>query len=44
MLTTEPLDAPDINAQVGQYSNALQAASAEGRDKIVEVLISKGAV
>ena len=33
----------DVNAQGGRYRNALHAASAEGHDKIVEVLLSKGA-
>ncbi|KFZ25300.1 hypothetical protein V502_00224 [Pseudogymnoascus sp. VKM F-4520 (FW-2644)] len=34
----------DVNAQGGYYGNALQAASAEGHDRIVEVLLSKVAV
>ncbi|KFY31801.1 hypothetical protein V493_00784 [Pseudogymnoascus sp. VKM F-4281 (FW-2241)] len=33
----------DVNAQGGDYGNALQAASRRGHDKIVEVLLSKGA-
>jgi hypothetical protein len=33
----------DVNAQGGEYSNALQAASDRGHDKIVDVLLSKGA-
>jgi ankyrin repeat protein len=33
----------DVNAQGGYYSNALQAASAEGHDKVVQMLIDAGA-
>jgi len=33
----------DVNAQDGQYGTALQAASFEGHDKTVELLLSKGA-
>jgi hypothetical protein len=33
----------DVNGQGGRYGNALQAASFEGHDKIVELLLSKGA-
>ncbi|KFZ24483.1 hypothetical protein V502_01035 [Pseudogymnoascus sp. VKM F-4520 (FW-2644)] len=37
-------DSADVNAQGGAYGNALQAASDGGHDKVVEVLLSKGAV
>ncbi|CAG8898171.1 unnamed protein product [Penicillium egyptiacum] len=33
----------DVNAQGGEYSNALQAASATGRKEIVKLLLDKGA-
>jgi ankyrin repeat protein len=33
----------DVNAQGGEYGNALQAASLGGHDKIVELLLDKGA-
>lgn len=33
----------DINTQGGKYSSALQAASAEGHEKIVELLLEEGA-
>ena len=33
----------DVNAQGGVYGNALQAALAEGHDRIVELLLSKNA-
>ncbi|KGO60646.1 NACHT nucleoside triphosphatase [Penicillium expansum] len=33
----------DVNAQGGKYSNALQAASAEGHQEIVKLLLDKGA-
>jgi hypothetical protein len=33
----------DVNAQGGRYGNALQAASARGHDKTVELLLGKGA-
>ena len=33
----------DVNAQGGVYGNALQAASAEGKEKTVAVLLEKGA-
>jgi ankyrin repeat protein len=33
----------DINAQGGDYGNALQAASTEGHDKIVQKLLERGA-
>jgi ankyrin repeat protein len=33
----------NVNAQGGQYSNALQAASVGGHEKIAEMLIEKGA-
>jgi ankyrin repeat protein len=34
----------DVNAQVGFYGNALQAASAEGHEKVVQMLVDAGAV
>jgi ankyrin repeat protein len=34
----------DVNAQGGEYGNALQAASAEGHDKVVQMLMNAGAV
>ena len=33
----------DVNAQGGDYDNALQAASAEGHDQVVQRLLEKGA-
>ena len=33
----------DVNAQGGDYGNALQAASDGGHEKVVELLLSKGA-
>ncbi|KFY05690.1 hypothetical protein V491_09060 [Pseudogymnoascus sp. VKM F-3775] len=33
----------DVNAHGGAYGNALQAASARGHNKIIEVLLSKDA-
>jgi hypothetical protein len=33
----------DVNAQGGQYGNALQAASYEGDKQVVELLLNKGA-
>lgn len=33
----------EVNAQGGQYDNALQAASARGHGNIVDALLSKGA-
>jgi ankyrin repeat protein len=33
----------DINAQGGEYGNALQAASAEGHKTVVRLLLEKGA-
>jgi ankyrin repeat domain-containing protein 50 len=33
----------DINAQGGHFGNALQAASSEGHEKVVELLLGKGA-
>ena len=33
----------DVNAQGGEYGNALQAASDGGHEKVVELLLSKGA-
>ncbi|KAK1621903.1 hypothetical protein BDP81DRAFT_387273, partial [Colletotrichum phormii] len=33
----------DVNAEGGEYGNALQAASSEGHDKIVQMLLDKGA-
>lgn len=32
----------DINAQDGEYGNALQAASSGGDDKVVQMLLDKG--
>jgi ankyrin repeat protein len=34
----------DINAQSRDYGNALQVASIKGREKVVELLLSGGAV
>jgi hypothetical protein len=34
----------DVNAQGGFYGNALQAASVTGHEKVVELLLGKGAV
>jgi ankyrin repeat protein len=34
----------DVNAQGGEYGNALQAASIRGHEKVVELLLSKGAM
>ncbi|KAH7187396.1 hypothetical protein DER44DRAFT_130688 [Fusarium oxysporum] len=39
-LTTE---GADVNAQGGEYGNALQAASSEGHLEIVQILLDKGA-
>jgi hypothetical protein len=36
--------AADVNAQGGFYGNALQAASHGGHEKVVELLLGKGAV
>jgi ankyrin repeat protein len=33
----------DVNAQGGQYGNALQAASDSGHEEIVQVLLERGA-
>lgn len=33
----------DVNAQGGHYDSALQAASASGRGKMVQVLLGAGA-
>jgi ankyrin repeat protein len=33
----------DVNAQGGDYGNALHAASVEGHEKVVEMLLEKGA-
>ena len=33
-----------INAQGGYYDNALEAASRNGHDKVVQLLLDKGAV
>ncbi|PWO15022.1 hypothetical protein PtrARCrB10_12117, partial [Pyrenophora tritici-repentis] len=33
----------DVNAQGGEYGNALQAASAGGHEAIVKLLLDKGA-
>ena len=33
----------DVNAQGGDYGNALQAASAGGYDKVVQMLLENGA-
>jgi hypothetical protein len=33
----------DVNAQGGEYGNALQAASAEGHELVVKLLLNKGA-
>ncbi|KAF2268003.1 ankyrin, partial [Lojkania enalia] len=33
----------DVNAQGGRYGNALQAASSEGHEQIVRLLVDKGA-
>jgi ankyrin repeat protein len=33
----------DVNAQGGEYGNALQAASSSGNQEIVELLIEMGA-
>lgn len=32
-----------VNAQGGEYSNALQAASEEGHTQIIKLLLGKGA-
>jgi ankyrin repeat protein len=32
----------DVNAQGGYYGNALQAASYQGHEKVVELLLGKG--
>jgi ankyrin repeat domain-containing protein 50 len=34
----------DINAQGGEYGNALQAASYGGHEKVVELLLGRGVV
>ena len=34
----------DVNAQGGEYGNALQAASAGGHEAVVRLLVDKGAV
>ena len=33
----------DINAQDGEYGNALQAASDEDHDQVMQMLLDKGA-
>jgi ankyrin repeat protein len=33
----------NVNAQGGKYNNTLQAASAEGYEKVVEILLQNGA-
>ncbi|SLM38718.1 ankyrin repeat domain containing protein [Lasallia pustulata] len=33
----------DVNAQGGEYGNALQAASERGHDQVVRMLLDKGA-
>lgn len=33
----------EVNAQGGQYGNALQAASSRGHEKIVRMLLGNGA-
>ncbi|KAI1584776.1 ankyrin repeat domain containing protein [Pyrenophora tritici-repentis] len=33
----------DVNAQGGDYGNALQAASAEGHEQVVKMLLDAGA-
>ena len=33
----------NTNAQGGSYGNALQAASADGSEKVVQILLEKGA-
>ena len=33
----------DVNAQGGEYGNALQAASSGGHDQVVQILLDKGA-
>ena len=33
----------DVNAQGGRFGNALQAASAGGHDKVVQMLLENGA-
>ena len=33
----------DVNAQGGEYGNALQAALYRGDDKVVQILLDKGA-
>ncbi len=33
----------DVNAEGGEYGNALQAASEEGNENIVQLLIERGA-
>jgi ankyrin repeat domain-containing protein 50 len=43
-LALSPLGISDLdNAQGGRYGNALQAASYEGHEKVVELLLDKGA-
>jgi ankyrin repeat protein len=32
----------EVNAQGGRYGNALQAASARGREAVVKLLLDKG--
>ncbi|KAI6295387.1 hypothetical protein MCOR33_007694, partial [Pyricularia grisea] len=36
-------DGADVNAQGGEYGNALQAASFKGHKEIVQTLVDKGA-
>jgi ankyrin repeat protein len=36
-------EAADVNARGGYYGNALQAASGEGHEQMVEPLLEKGA-
>ncbi len=33
----------EVNAQGGEYGNALQAASSGGHEKVVQTLLNKGA-
>jgi ankyrin repeat protein len=33
----------DVNAQGGEYNNALYAASVEGRERVVQMLLAAGA-
>ncbi len=38
-----PHEGADVNAQAGDYGNALQAASHQGNDQVVQMLLDKGA-